>query len=63
MHPASEAQERKRQFGGPIVLNPDDVPAFEEPPAGFDAPRDDIPHGQLEMVSYRIQKGTGANGT
>ncbi len=56
---ASNAQERKRQFGGPIVLNPDDVPAFEEPPAGFDAPRDDIPHGQLEMVSYE-SKTVGA---
>lgn len=41
-----------RGFGGPIVLNPDDVPAFEEPPAGFDAKREDIPHGQLEMIEY-----------
>jgi enterochelin esterase-like enzyme len=48
----SQAQERKRGFGGPIVLNPDDVPAFPEPPPGFDAPREDIPHGRLEMVTY-----------
>src|SRR5206468_1973127 len=36
----------------PIVLNPDDVPAFPEPPAGFDAERSDVPHGKLEMISY-----------
>ena len=29
-----------------------DVPAFEDPPAGFDARRDNIPHGRIEMVSY-----------
>jgi enterochelin esterase-like enzyme len=36
----------------PIVLNPDDVPAFPDPPAGFDKERKDIPHGELEMISY-----------
>ncbi len=36
----------------PIVLNPDDVPAFPDPPAGFDRRRDDVPHGKLEMISY-----------
>ena len=41
-----------RGFGGPIVLNPDDVPAFPEPPIGFDRKRDDVPHGKLEMVEY-----------
>jgi enterochelin esterase-like enzyme len=41
-----------RGFGGPIVLGPDDKPAFPEPPAGFDAKRDDIPHGKLEMIEY-----------
>lgn len=35
----------------PIILNPDDVPAFPEPPAGIDAEKD-VPHGKLEMVSY-----------
>lgn len=39
-------------FGGPITLNADDVPAFPEPPAGFDKQRDDIPHGKLEMIEY-----------
>jgi enterochelin esterase-like enzyme len=38
--------------GGAIVLNPDDVPAFPEPPAGIDAERKDIRHGQLEMIAY-----------
>jgi len=42
----------KRGFGGPIVLNPDDVPAFRDPPPGFDAKREGIPHGRLEMVTY-----------
>lgn len=42
----------RRGFGGPIVLNPDDVPAFPEPPAGFDAEREGIPHGRLAMIEY-----------
>jgi enterochelin esterase-like enzyme len=46
------AQEGRRGPGGPIVLNPDDVPAFDEPPAGFDARREGIPRGRLETVSY-----------
>ena len=49
--PESLAQG-KRGFGGPIVLNPDDVPAFADPPAGFDAKREGIPHGRLEMITY-----------
>ncbi len=36
---------------GPIVLNPDDVPAFPDPPAGIDKEKD-VPHGKLEMISY-----------
>jgi enterochelin esterase-like enzyme len=39
-------------FGGPIVLGPDDKPAFDDPPAGFNVARDDIPHGKLEMIQY-----------
>lgn len=35
-----------------ITLNPDDKPAFDAPPAGFDAVREGIPHGKLEMVEY-----------
>jgi enterochelin esterase-like enzyme len=45
-----------RRFGPPqrqaIVLNPDDVPAFPDPPAGFDVERKDVAHGRLEMISY-----------
>ncbi|HJT76176.1 MAG TPA: alpha/beta hydrolase-fold protein [Gemmataceae bacterium] len=37
---------------GAIVLNPDDVPAFPDPPAGFDKERKDVPHGREEMISY-----------
>jgi enterochelin esterase-like enzyme len=40
------------RFNRPIVLAPDDKPAFGEPPAGFNVKRDDIPHGKLEMVEY-----------
>lgn len=35
-----------------IALGPDDKPAFGDPPAGFDARRDGIPHGQVEVVEY-----------
>ncbi len=50
--PECSAQPRKRGLGGPVVLHPDDVPAFPDPPAGFDAVRDGIPHGRLELVTY-----------
>lgn len=46
------AQQGKPGLGGPIVLNPDDVPAFPDPPPGFDAKREGIPHGRLEMMTY-----------
>ncbi|MEN6426542.1 MAG: endo-1,4-beta-xylanase [Phycisphaerales bacterium] len=39
-------------FGGPIELGPDDKPAFDDPPAGFRARRENIPHGELTMVEY-----------
>jgi enterochelin esterase-like enzyme len=35
-----------------IDIGPDDKPAYEPPPAGFNATRDGIPHGKLEMVEY-----------
>src|SRR6266850_1539358 len=40
------------RFGGPIELKPDDKPAFDDPPAGFNKKRDDIPHGKLELIEY-----------
>lgn len=41
-----------RGSGRQIVLNDDDQPAFPAPPAGFDARREGIPHGKLEMIEY-----------
>jgi enterochelin esterase-like enzyme len=53
---ANSTSDRPRRgpggFGGPIVLGPDDKPAFDDPPTGFNQKRDDIPHGKLEMVEY-----------
>jgi enterochelin esterase-like enzyme len=53
---------RGRRFGGPIVLHPDDVPAFPDPPAGIDVERKGVPHGRLEMISYESKSvGTTRN--
>jgi enterochelin esterase-like enzyme len=50
---ASESlAQGRRGLGRRIELNPDDLPAFPDPPAGFDSKREGIPHGQLEMVTY-----------
>lgn len=50
---------RAMGFGGPIELKPDDKPAFDDPPAGFDRRREDIPRGKLEMIEYE-SKTVGA---
>jgi enterochelin esterase-like enzyme len=53
--PASPGARRgggRGGFGGPIELGPDDKPAFSDPPAGFNAKREDVPHGELTMVEY-----------
>jgi enterochelin esterase-like enzyme len=55
--PARPAPPRPRRggrggFGGQITLGPDDKPAFDDPPAGFNMVRNDIPHGKLEMIQY-----------
>ncbi|MDR3459770.1 MAG: alpha/beta hydrolase-fold protein [Verrucomicrobiae bacterium] len=39
-------------FNHPIVLGPDDRQVFPDPPAGFAAKRDTIPHGKLELIEY-----------
>jgi enterochelin esterase-like enzyme len=39
-------------FGGPVVLGPDDKPAFPNPPEGFDKPRDGVAKGELKRVDY-----------
>jgi enterochelin esterase-like enzyme len=33
-------------------LGPDDKPAFPDPPSGFNARRENIPHGELTIVEY-----------
>jgi enterochelin esterase-like enzyme len=50
--PTTAPGARRGGFGGPIVLAPDDKPAFADPPAGFNAQRDGIPHGELKDVEY-----------
>ena len=39
-------------FGGSIELGPDDKPAFADPPAGFNARRENVAHGKMTMVEY-----------
>ncbi len=34
-----------------LVLSPDDVPAFPDPPADINAEKN-VPHGRMEMISY-----------
>ena len=36
----------------PINLGPDDKAAYPSAPAGFDARRDNIPHGEIKLVEY-----------
>jgi enterochelin esterase-like enzyme len=50
--PAPNTPGGPGRFGGPVVLNPDDVQVYPEPPAGIDENRPDIPHGKLEMIEY-----------
>jgi enterochelin esterase-like enzyme len=38
--------------GQSMELGPDDKPAYDAPPAGFNAARDGIPHGKLETLEY-----------
>lgn len=44
--------EPRVRGGGRIELGPDDVAAYEAPPAGFMTARDDTPRGQMEMIEY-----------
>ncbi|MCC7375461.1 MAG: esterase family protein [Verrucomicrobiales bacterium] len=48
----ANARPPRGGFGGPIVLNEDDKPAFPPVPEGFDQARDGIAHGKVEMVEY-----------
>lgn len=49
---AGQPGPRRRGFGGPIELGPDDKAAFPPVPEGYDKAREGIPHGKLEMVEY-----------
>ncbi len=48
----AEPPARRRGFGGPIELGPDDKQTHADPPDSIVAKRDDIPHGKLEMIEY-----------
>ena len=48
--PASFAQGGRGNR--PIILGPDDKQVYPDPPAGINAKREGIAHGQLEMISY-----------
>lgn len=36
----------------PVQIGPDDKPAFDPPPVGFDMPREDIARGNVETLTY-----------
>lgn len=42
----------------PIVIGPDDKPAFPVPPVGFDVAREAVPHGKITKVAY-MSKSVG----
>ncbi len=50
--PAPAAARGPRGGNRQITLGPDDKPAFPPAPAGFDARRENIPHGKVETVEY-----------
>jgi enterochelin esterase-like enzyme len=54
-----EPPRRRRGFGEPIALGPDDKPAFPEPPAGIHQEREGVARGRLETVEYE-SKTVGA---
>ena len=56
---ASAARRPGRGQRRPIVLNPDDVPAFPDPPSGIDRGARTCRTGKLEMISYE-SKSVGA---
>lgn len=52
---AAQPEQRDRPRRGarePVEIKDDDVPAFPAPPEGFDAEREDIPHGELKLIEY-----------
>ena len=49
---ANPAQAARARMSRPVVLQPDDVPAFPEAPDAIFERRDAIPHGTLELIEY-----------
>jgi enterochelin esterase-like enzyme len=49
---ASREPQIRHRGNQPIVLGPDDKPAFPKAPEGFDKARDGIAHGTIETVEY-----------
>ena len=53
--PAAEptpADRARANLSRPIVLGPDDKPAFDDAPADFNTPRENIAHGKIETIEY-----------
>lgn len=51
--PPDGAERARDNFARQIELAPDDVRAFDDPPAGFNTPSDAAPRGTVEMFEYR----------
>ena len=49
---ANPAQAARARMSRPVVLQPDDVPAFPEAPDAIFERREAIPHGTLELIEY-----------
>ncbi|WP_265593892.1 alpha/beta hydrolase-fold protein [Haloferula sp. BvORR071] len=49
---ANELPDPRAALNRQVVLGPDDKPAYEPPPSGFNARKADVPHGKLEIIEY-----------
>ena len=56
--PTAQPAKAKTGKGRPIVLGPDDKPAYGEPPASIFQRQEDIPRGKLEGIEY-VSKTVG----
>jgi enterochelin esterase-like enzyme len=50
--PTAPPAGARARMSTPVVLQPDDVPAFPEAPAAIFERREAIPHGKLELIEY-----------
>lgn len=50
--PGIAAEPRAAGVAGAVAPGPDDGPALPDPPEGFNARREGIPRGRLEMIRY-----------